>query len=292
MSFKIQNVCALYVGQIINVQQSSPVAIGMKINLHQLLHFKEYVSQVHDSFQYSSNTHPQYFQYRIQLCGTPEQTISHSQLFSSLETIGKQISNVNVKVSLDIFGCACLKRQQHSPLNSLAFVDWWIKQIGLDLKIQKEVSGVSLPALPLTSLIFSLLSLISVFFVISCFWIIGKLSFFTAVRHISASLWAVVFWLTFLLPDWTMKATMRYLDKAVALCIDWAKAQHPFTKKRLKYQTCLRHLWSLRPQSMLKWSTYIIVHLCELHWDLSSTDRVRKEAEHSTAPSWADAEGI
>lgn len=55
--------------------------------------------KVHDSFQYSSNIHPQYFQYRIQLCGTPEQTISHSQLFSALETIGKQISNVNVRVS-------------------------------------------------------------------------------------------------------------------------------------------------------------------------------------------------
>lgn len=43
------------------------------------------------------------------------------------------------------------------------------------------------------------------------------------------------------------------------------KAQHPLTKKRLKYQTCLRHLWSVWPQPMLKWSTYIIVHLCELH---------------------------
>lgn len=70
--------------------------------------------KVHDSFQYSSNIHPQYFQYRIQLCGTPEQTISHSQLFSALETIGKQISNVNVRVRLDIFGCVCLQRQQHS----------------------------------------------------------------------------------------------------------------------------------------------------------------------------------
>lgn len=68
------------------------------------------------------------------------------------------------------------------------------------------------------------------------------------------------------------KATMRYLGKAIALCIDWAKAQHPLTKKRLKYQTCLRHLWSLWPQPMLKWSTYIIVHLCKQHWVLSNTD--------------------
>ena len=67
------------------------------------------------SFQYSSNIHPQYFQYRIQLCGTPEQTISHSQLFSALETIGKQISNVNVRECLDIFGCVCLQRQPHTP---------------------------------------------------------------------------------------------------------------------------------------------------------------------------------
>ena len=88
------------------------------------------------------------------------------------------------------------------------------------------------------------------------------------------------------------KATMRYLGKAIALCIDWAEAQHPLTKKRLKYQTCLRHLWSLWPQPMLKWSTYIIVHLCEPRWVLSSADRERKEAEHSTAPSQADAEGI
>lgn len=68
--------------------------------------------EVCDSFQYSSNIHPQYIQYRIQLCGTPEQTISHSQLFSALETIGKQISNVNVRECLDIFGCVCLQRQQ------------------------------------------------------------------------------------------------------------------------------------------------------------------------------------
>lgn len=72
------------------------------------------------------------------------------------------------------------------------------------------------------------------------------------------------------------KATMRYLGKAIALCIDWARAQHPLTKKRLKYQTCLRHLWSLWPQPMQKWSTYIIVHLCKLHWVLGSIDRERR----------------
>ncbi len=77
--------------------------------------------KVHNSFQYSSNIHPQYFQYRIQLCGTPEQTISHSQLFSALETIGKQISNVNVRECLDIFGCACLQRRQHIPLTLQLF---------------------------------------------------------------------------------------------------------------------------------------------------------------------------
>lgn len=43
--FKIQNMCALYIGQIINVQQSSLVAIGVRINLHELVHFKENVSQ-------------------------------------------------------------------------------------------------------------------------------------------------------------------------------------------------------------------------------------------------------
>lgn len=32
--FKIQNVCALYIRQIINVLQSSLVATGMGINLH------------------------------------------------------------------------------------------------------------------------------------------------------------------------------------------------------------------------------------------------------------------
>lgn len=66
---------------------------------------KKMYHKVPDSLQHSSNIHPQDFQYRIQLCGTPEQTISHSQLFSSLETIGKQISNVNMRECLDIFGC-------------------------------------------------------------------------------------------------------------------------------------------------------------------------------------------
>lgn len=47
----------------------------------------------------------------------------------------------------------------------------------------------------------------------------------------------------------------------------------PLTKKRLKYQTCLRHLWSLWPQPKLKWSTYIIVHLCKQRRDLSRADR-------------------
>ena len=78
------------------------------------------------------------------------------------------------------------------------------------------------------------------------------------------------------------KATMRYLGKAIALCIDWAKAQHPLTKKRLKYQTCLRHLWSLWPQPMLKWSTYIIVHLCKLHWVSDSAGRERSAVVKST----------
>ena len=95
--------------------QQSPGAIGMGINLHQLHHFKEMYHKVHDSFQYSSNIHPQYFQYRIQLHRTTEQTISHSQLFSALETIGKQISNVNVRERLDIFGCVRSQRQRSSP---------------------------------------------------------------------------------------------------------------------------------------------------------------------------------
>lgn len=77
--------------------------------------------KVHDSFQYSSNIHPQYFQYRIQLRGTPEQTISHSQLFGALETVGKQISNVNVRERLDVFGCMCLQRLQCTPLSLYHF---------------------------------------------------------------------------------------------------------------------------------------------------------------------------
>ena len=70
------------------------------------------------------------FQYRIQLCGTPEQTISHSQLFSALETIGKQISNVNVRERLDIFGCVCLQKaavqlpHHHHSGAVWAIVDW------------------------------------------------------------------------------------------------------------------------------------------------------------------------
>lgn len=91
--------------------------------------------------------------------------------------------------------------------------------------------------------------------------------------------------LSFLPEQW--KATTGYLGRATALCIDWAKAQHSLTKKRLKYQTCLRHLWSLWPQPMLKWSTYIIVHLCELHWVLSSIDGGRRKPDHSAATSTA-----
>lgn len=113
--FKIQNVCALYISQIINVLQSSLVAIGMRINLHKIAPFQRKRSAKYMIlFSILPTFIHSIFQYRIQLCGTPEQTISHSQLFSALETIGKQISNVNVRERLDIFGCVCLQRQQCS----------------------------------------------------------------------------------------------------------------------------------------------------------------------------------
>lgn len=47
----------------------------------------------------------------------------------------------------------------HAHTRSQAFwaiVDWWIKQIGLDLRIKKEISLVSLPPLPQTRVIFRL----------------------------------------------------------------------------------------------------------------------------------------
>lgn len=59
----------------------------------------------------------------------------------------------------------------------------------------------------------------------------------------------------------------------------------PLTKKRLKYQTCLRHLWSLWPQPKLKWSTYIIVHLCKQHRDLTERDEAAPSAAPSPAPN-------
>lgn len=175
--------------------------------------------KVRDSFQYSSNTRPQYFQYRIQLCRTPEQTISHSQLFSALETIGKQISNVNVRECLDIFGCGCLQRQRHPHTHphtctySLCFLGPLLtdelNRFDLRGNKKKKVENFRCQSAPSSSDKSHLLAAIADFpalIIVRSFQII-KITFSATDSRISA-FWIEPSgaWLTFQLADRTMKS--------------------------------------------------------------------------------------
>lgn len=193
------------------------------------------------------------FQYRIQLCETPEQTISHSQLFSALETIGKQISNVNARLCVDIFGCVCV----FACVCVWVIVDWWIKQIELDLKKIKACIFRCQSALLSSHKSTFLCSLLSE---VSMSW--KKKDIFLTTQPSFCSRCYSGWHFSSQAEQW--KATMRYLGKATALLYWLGRGPNvPLTKKRLKYQTCLGRLWSLWPQPKLEQSTYIIVYLCE-----------------------------
>lgn len=93
---------------IINVAQSSPVAAGTRINLQQSLLAPKTHRNAHESFQYSSDIHPRRIQYRIQLGGTPEQTISHSQLFRPWKPSANKLAMLMCE-SVLIFLAVCTK---------------------------------------------------------------------------------------------------------------------------------------------------------------------------------------